>query len=242
MGAMAEKAADPVRGLAVSDHGLTLGSRAPPRGPAGRSSSRFRILDADGQPVRDFDVEHAKRMHLIVVRRDLTGYQHLHPTLARRRHLGVAAHAARRPAPTARSPTSRSTATPTTLGHRPLRRRRRPLAAAARAGRDARTRRRLRRRARARRAARRREASSASRSRRGGRPVTTSSRTSAPRPPRRAARGRPRLPARPSRRATRRRDRFDAELPDARAATASSCSSRSTASSTPPPFTREVAR
>jgi len=31
--------------------------------------------------VRDFDVEHTKRMHLIVVRRDLTGFQHLHPIL-----------------------------------------------------------------------------------------------------------------------------------------------------------------
>jgi hypothetical protein len=32
--------------------------------------------------VRDFDVEHTKRMHLIVARRDLTGFQHLHPTMA----------------------------------------------------------------------------------------------------------------------------------------------------------------
>ncbi len=32
-------------------------------------------------PVRDYDVEHERRMHLIVVRRDLTGFQHLHPTL-----------------------------------------------------------------------------------------------------------------------------------------------------------------
>jgi hypothetical protein len=31
--------------------------------------------------VRDFDVTHEKRMHLIVVRRDLTGFQHLHPEL-----------------------------------------------------------------------------------------------------------------------------------------------------------------
>ena len=31
--------------------------------------------------VREFDVEHARRMHLIVVRRDLTGFQHVHPTM-----------------------------------------------------------------------------------------------------------------------------------------------------------------
>lgn len=41
---------------------------------------RFRVVDARGATVRDFDVEHEKRMHMIVVRRDLTGFQHLHPT------------------------------------------------------------------------------------------------------------------------------------------------------------------
>jgi hypothetical protein len=39
----------------------------------------FEIVDADGRTVKDFDVEHERRMHLIVVRRDLTGFQHLHP-------------------------------------------------------------------------------------------------------------------------------------------------------------------
>ncbi len=70
-----------VPGLAVSDAGLTLDVErtALPRGE--RTELRFRILDAEGRPVRDFDVEHTKRMHLIVVRRDLTGFQHLHPTL-----------------------------------------------------------------------------------------------------------------------------------------------------------------
>jgi hypothetical protein len=33
--------------------------------------------------VRDFQVEHTKRMHLIVARRDLTGFQHLHPKLGK---------------------------------------------------------------------------------------------------------------------------------------------------------------
>jgi hypothetical protein len=40
------------------------------------------IVDASGATVRDFDVEHEKRMHLIVARRDLTGFQHLHPEQA----------------------------------------------------------------------------------------------------------------------------------------------------------------
>ena len=50
--------------------------------PGRRFELAFRIVDAGGQTVRDFDVEHTKRMHLIVVRRDLTGFQHLHPTQA----------------------------------------------------------------------------------------------------------------------------------------------------------------
>ncbi len=32
--------------------------------------------------MRAFDLEHTKRMHLIIVRRDLTGFQHLHPKMA----------------------------------------------------------------------------------------------------------------------------------------------------------------
>jgi hypothetical protein len=43
---------------------------------------RFRVLDAERHPVRAFDLEHERLMHAIVVRRDLTGFQHLHPTMA----------------------------------------------------------------------------------------------------------------------------------------------------------------
>ncbi len=42
---------------------------------------RFRIIGCDGRPVRHFDRESTKLLHLIVVRTDLTGYQHLHPTM-----------------------------------------------------------------------------------------------------------------------------------------------------------------
>jgi hypothetical protein len=79
-GAARERAADAVRGLAVSTAGLTLALERS-TAPAGRPFAlRFRILDRDGRAVRRFDVEHTKRMHLIVVRRDMTGFQHLHPT------------------------------------------------------------------------------------------------------------------------------------------------------------------
>jgi hypothetical protein len=73
--------ADPVRGLAVAENGLQL-ELAQTELPRGRESElRFDIVDAEGQPVRDYEVEHAKRMHLIIARRDLTGFQHLHPKL-----------------------------------------------------------------------------------------------------------------------------------------------------------------
>ena len=76
-----ETAADPVRGLAVADRGLAL-QLADTELDRGRPSTlRFRIANADGTPVRDFAVEHEKRMHVIVVRRDGQGFQHLHPTM-----------------------------------------------------------------------------------------------------------------------------------------------------------------
>lgn len=43
---------------------------------------RFRIIGADRKPVSRFAVVHEKPLHMIVVRRDLSGYQHLHPTMA----------------------------------------------------------------------------------------------------------------------------------------------------------------
>jgi hypothetical protein len=73
-------AADPIRGLAVAEDGLRLqlASTSLARGSA--TSLRFVIRDGRG-PVHDFEVTHEKRMHLIVVRRDGRGFQHLHPVL-----------------------------------------------------------------------------------------------------------------------------------------------------------------
>jgi hypothetical protein len=77
------QAQDPVRGLAVSEGGLKLELEQAELSRGRESELRFRIVGQDGQPVRDFEVEHDKRMHLIVARRDLTGFQHLHPRLGR---------------------------------------------------------------------------------------------------------------------------------------------------------------
>jgi len=68
-------------GLAVSVGGYTL-EAAPTMFEAGREETfGIRILDLAGRVVRDLDEQHGVRMHLVVVRRDLTRYQHLHPSL-----------------------------------------------------------------------------------------------------------------------------------------------------------------
>ena len=71
----------PVRGLAVAEDGLKLelDQRELPRGRRARLS--FTVVGSNGEPLRDYEVEHDKRMHLILARRDLTGFQHLHPKL-----------------------------------------------------------------------------------------------------------------------------------------------------------------
>jgi hypothetical protein len=67
-------------GLATSQDGLMLKLDRTQVERNRRTTIAFRIVGKDGAPVRDFDLEHTKRMHFIVVRRDLTGFQHLHPT------------------------------------------------------------------------------------------------------------------------------------------------------------------
>jgi hypothetical protein len=69
-----------VRGVTVAEDGLRLQLDRTQLSIA-HGELRFRVLGADGAPVTEFEVEHTKRMHLIVVRRDLTGFQHLHPVM-----------------------------------------------------------------------------------------------------------------------------------------------------------------
>ncbi|MEX2195704.1 MAG: hypothetical protein WD844_10510 [Thermoleophilaceae bacterium] len=75
--------ADQPRGLAVASGGLRLVAEGTELARGRDERFRFRIVDARDRTVTNFDVEHERRMHLIVVRRDLSGYQHLHPRQAR---------------------------------------------------------------------------------------------------------------------------------------------------------------
>ena len=62
-------------GLQVSAEGYTL-DVVDPHGFA------FRILDDHGTPVTRFTPNHDKLMHLIVARRDLSGFRHVHPQMS----------------------------------------------------------------------------------------------------------------------------------------------------------------
>jgi hypothetical protein len=66
-------------GLAAASQGFTIATTTSTLGSAGVS---FRILGADGKPVTAFEPDQTKLMHFYLVRSDLTGFQHVHPTMA----------------------------------------------------------------------------------------------------------------------------------------------------------------
>ncbi|WP_326952196.1 hypothetical protein [Amycolatopsis sp. NBC_01286] len=68
-------------GLASAQDGYALTPATTTLTPGAATRFTFRITGPDGAPVTAFDVEHEKRLHFIVVRRDTAGYQHLHPDL-----------------------------------------------------------------------------------------------------------------------------------------------------------------
>ncbi|TDC56165.1 hypothetical protein E1281_08635 [Actinomadura sp. KC345] len=72
----------PPGGLQVSEGGYTLVPRRTTLEPGKRTDFRFTINGPDGKPVTGFQPLHGKRLHLIVARRDLSGFQHLHPAEA----------------------------------------------------------------------------------------------------------------------------------------------------------------
>jgi hypothetical protein len=69
-------------GLAVSEAGYTL-TPVDTEWPAGGAVPfRFTVTGPDGHPVTAYELEHEKELHLVVVRRDLAGFQHVHPARA----------------------------------------------------------------------------------------------------------------------------------------------------------------
>jgi hypothetical protein len=80
-GTVAETLDEPA-GLASSRGGYTLTPTTTTLPTGTPTTFSFRITGPDGHAVTRFDVEHEKRMHLIVVRRDTAGFQHIHPTMS----------------------------------------------------------------------------------------------------------------------------------------------------------------
>jgi hypothetical protein len=68
-------------GLMVSAEGFTL-DLSEDRVGAGPQSVTFAITGPDGHPLTDYERTHEKQLHLIAVRRDFAGYQHVHPTMS----------------------------------------------------------------------------------------------------------------------------------------------------------------
>lgn len=69
-------------GLQASEQGYTLSEITAPAEANRPGTLAFRILGPTGDPVTAFDFQHEKRLHLIVVRTDTSGFRHVHPTLA----------------------------------------------------------------------------------------------------------------------------------------------------------------
>jgi hypothetical protein len=68
-------------GLMVSEGTYTLQLATRQTATGANVPLRFRIVDAAGRPLTRYTTSHDKELHLIVVRRDMVGFQHVHPVL-----------------------------------------------------------------------------------------------------------------------------------------------------------------
>jgi hypothetical protein len=69
-------------GLQISQDGYTLVAERTLLDGTPGAPFRFRIAGPDGAAVREFELDHERELHLIVVGRDLRRYAHLHPSRA----------------------------------------------------------------------------------------------------------------------------------------------------------------
>ncbi|WP_454194490.1 hypothetical protein [Nocardia sp. Marseille-Q1738] len=68
-------------GMMTTERGYTLRLDTTQAAPAPNVPLRFRILDQNGAAVTRYVRSHDKDLHLIVVRRDMVAFQHVHPVL-----------------------------------------------------------------------------------------------------------------------------------------------------------------
>ncbi|MFF3669938.1 hypothetical protein [Microtetraspora malaysiensis] len=69
-------------GLEVSQNGYTLTPLTTTVEPGKNTDFRFTVTGPDGKPVTGYQVQHEKKLHFILVSRDLSHFQHLHPAEA----------------------------------------------------------------------------------------------------------------------------------------------------------------
>ncbi|WP_066943983.1 hypothetical protein, partial [Microtetraspora fusca] len=69
-------------GLQVSQNGYTLTPLTTTVEPGKNTEFRFAVTGPDGKPVTGYQVQHEKKLHFILVSRDLSHFQHLHPAEA----------------------------------------------------------------------------------------------------------------------------------------------------------------
>jgi hypothetical protein len=74
--------ATPVHGLALEQDGLLLSPVSAPDEVDEAGTLSFSITSADGTAVTEFETEHDKKLHLIVVRSDGAQFRHVHPTMS----------------------------------------------------------------------------------------------------------------------------------------------------------------
>ncbi|GGO22201.1 hypothetical protein GCM10010116_44740 [Microbispora rosea subsp. aerata] len=75
----AASAASAPPGLQISQDGYTLVPLTTTLTPGKAADVRFTVTGPDGAPVTRYQVKHEKKLHFIVVSRDLGGFWHLHP-------------------------------------------------------------------------------------------------------------------------------------------------------------------
>lgn len=69
-------------GLSDSQDGYRLTSPATTLASGKPAAYRFTITGPDGKPVTAFALDQTQRMHFYAIRSDLTGFQHIHPSMA----------------------------------------------------------------------------------------------------------------------------------------------------------------
>ena len=72
----------PVRGLSLEQDGLILSPVSVPDETGEAGTLSFSITSADGTAVTEFETEHDKELHLIVVRADGAQFRHVHPKMS----------------------------------------------------------------------------------------------------------------------------------------------------------------